>query len=94
MPDDVTADIPPGWTLTEDGVAIERAYHFADFVQAIGFMAGVAPHCERANHHPEWQNTYRHVEVRLTTHEAGGLTDRDIALAKIMDQVAGLLLEG
>ncbi len=76
----------PRWTLSADGLAITRSLIFADFAQAFGFMARVAILAERADHHPEWFNVYNRVDIRLTTHDAGGLSKRDIALAKLIDQ--------
>ncbi|MGI4876510.1 MAG: 4a-hydroxytetrahydrobiopterin dehydratase [Janthinobacterium lividum] len=73
----------PGWT--RDGDHIVRKYRFADFVSAFAFMTRVALLAERADHHPEWSNVYDRVEVRLSTHDAGGLTVRDIALATAID---------
>ena len=73
----------PGWTRNGDG--IERAYKFADFVAAFAFMSRVALLAEKADHHPEWSNVYNRVEIRLTTHDAGGLSTRDFALAKAID---------
>ena len=75
----------PHWTLSEDALAITRTLMFADFAQAFSFMARVAIVAEKANHHPEWFNVYNRVEVRLTTHDAGGLSHRDVALAKAID---------
>ena len=73
----------PGWKLQGDG--IERAYKFADFVEAFAFMTRTALLAEKADHHPEWSNVYNKVEVRLTTHDAGGLSARDFALAAAID---------
>ena len=73
----------PGWTRNGDG--IERTYKFADFVAALAFMSRVALLAEKADHHPEWSNVYNRVEIRLTTHDAGGLSTRDFALAKLID---------
>ena len=73
----------PGWTRNGDG--IERTYKFADFVAAFVFMSRVALLAEKADHHPEWSNVYNRVEIRLTTHDAGGLSTRDFALAKLID---------
>ncbi len=78
----------PHWQL-EDGGAIGRTFVFADFSEAFGFMARAALAAETMNHHPEWSNVYRTVTVRLTTHDAGGLTQKDIALATTMDAIAG-----
>jgi 4a-hydroxytetrahydrobiopterin dehydratase len=73
----------PGWN--RDGNAIVRAYKFADFTHAFAFMTRVALLAEKADHHPEWSNVYNKVEVRLTTHDAGGLTQRDVDLATAID---------
>ena len=78
-----------GWSEIPGRDAITKTYQFADFVEAFGFMARAALHAEKLNHHPEWFNVYRTVEVTLSTHDAGGLTERDIALAKAMDALAG-----
>ncbi len=77
--------IPEGWN--GDATAIERIYRFADFPQAIGFMMEAATWCEAANHHPEWSNVWNRVAVRLTTHDAGGVTEKDIALARRFDAI-------
>src|SRR3954453_12553352 len=76
-----------GWTL-RDG-KLHRDYKFADFVEAFGFMASVALVAERMGHHPEWSNVWNTVRVELTTHDAGGITAADLALAAAMDQLAG-----
>ena len=73
----------PGWSHKGDG--IERRYEFKDFSAAFGFMARVALLAEKADHHPEWSNVYNRVEIRLTTHDAGGLSTRDFALARAID---------
>jgi len=77
----------PGWTLRADGLAIERTFTFADFVEAFGFMTRVAILAEKADHHPEWFNVWNRVEITLTTHDAGGLSQRDVAMAKAIQQV-------
>ena len=77
----------PGWRVVNG--KLHREYKFADFPHAFGFMATAAPAIEKMNHHPEWVNVYRTVDVRLTTHDAGGLTENDIAMAKAMDGYAG-----
>ena len=74
-----------GWAFARDG--IEKTFTFKDFVEAFGFMAKVAILAEKANHHPEWSNVYNRVEVRLSTHDAGGLTDKDFDLAKAIEAV-------
>jgi len=77
----------PGWTL-EDG-KLHREYRFRDFNEAFGFMTRVALIAEQANHHPEWFNVYDRVVVDLTTHDAGGITERDTAMAAAMNRFAG-----
>lgn len=77
----------PEWTLREQ--KIHRQFTFANFVEAFGFMSAVALLAERANHHPEWSNVYNRVDIELTTHDAGGLTGRDFALAQEIDLLAG-----
>lgn len=77
----------PDWALRDDGLAIVRTFRFADFVEAFGFMARAAILAEKADHHPEWFNVYNRVDVTLTTHDAGGLSTRDVAMAKAMDAV-------
>ena len=79
----------PGWAEEADSDAISRTYIFADFNEAFGFMARAALVAEKMDHHPEWFNVYKTVEVTLTTHDAGGVSERDITLAKAMDQIAG-----
>jgi 4a-hydroxytetrahydrobiopterin dehydratase len=77
-----------GWREVQGRDAITRKFVFADFNQAFGFMTRVALVAEKMDHHPEWFNVYKTVEVTLSTHDAGGLTDRDVALAKTMDGFA------
>ncbi len=78
----------PGWSLEDDGQAIRRDFKFAGFSQAFAFMTRVALAAEKMDHHPEWSNVYNRVSVRLTTHDAGGLTERDLRLARLMDEAA------
>ena len=78
-----------GWTMVEGRDAIAKTFRFADFNAAFGFMTRVALAAERMDHHPEWRNVWRTVEVTLTTHAAGGLTRRDVELAQTMDRLAG-----
>ena len=77
-----------GWTLLEDREAIRKEFRFKTFNSAFGFMARAALTAEKLDHHPEWFNVYNRVEVTLSTHDAGGLTERDIALAAFMDGLA------
>ena len=76
------------WSLARDGKAIERTFQFEDFVRAFGFMSSVAILAEKQDHHPEWFNVYNRVEVTLTTHDANGLSQRDVTLAKAIDALA------
>lgn len=75
----------PGWTYDGDRDAIRRHFEFTDFNQAFGFMTRVALLAEKADHHPEWSNVWNKVEILLTTHDAGGLSVRDIQMAKAID---------
>ncbi len=77
-----------GWLRVEGREAITRSYRFADFNAAFGWMTRVALIAEKLDHHPDWRNSYNRVEVVLTTHDAGGLTDLDFQLAAFMDRVA------
>ena len=79
----------PQWTLRDDGLAIVRKLKFSDFGEAFGFMTRVAIAAEKADHHPEWFNVYNRVEITLTTHDAGGLSARDVALAEAIDAMVG-----
>ncbi len=79
----------PGWSRVEG--KLYREYHFTDFVQAFGFMTQAALEIEKQNHHPEWCNAYRTVVVYLSTHEADGISKRDFALARTMDELADRL---
>lgn len=78
-----------GWSETSGRDAITRKFVFADFNEAFGFMTRAALVAEKLDHHPEWFNVYKTVDVTLSTHDAGGLTDRDIKLAEAMDKIAG-----
>jgi 4a-hydroxytetrahydrobiopterin dehydratase len=78
-----------GWELAGDGRGIAKSFRFKDFSAAFGWMARVALAAEKADHHPEWKNVYRTVEVVLSTHSAGGITALDIELAAAMDRLAG-----
>lgn len=77
-----------GWALGDDGLSVSRTFRFADFVEAFGFMTRCALMAEKLDHHPEWRNVYSRVEVRLTTHDSGGLTERDFLLAAAMNRAA------
>lgn len=77
-----------GWQRTKGHKAIHKSFMFADFNAAFGFMTRCALQAEQMNHHPEWFNVYSRVDVTLTTHDAGGVTDKDITLAAFMDKAA------
>lgn len=78
-----------GWREVEGRDAIVKRFAFADFNEAFGFMTRVAVQAEKSDHHPEWSNVYNRVEILLTTHDAGGLSERDVKLARFIDTVAG-----
>lgn len=84
--DEALKTLDSGWVRQPD--ALERTFKFPDFVTAFGFMSEVALVAERANHHPEWFNVYGTVRVRLTSHDAGGITSRDVDLARAMERAA------
>lgn len=76
----------PQWQYDEARGAITREFRFADFAQAFAFMTEIALAAEKRDHHPEWSNVYNRVSITLTTHDAGGLTQRDIDLAGVADR--------
>jgi len=77
-----------GWSEVQGRDAITKSFKFADFNQAWGFMTRVALAAEKADHHPEWFNVYNKVDITLSTHDAGGVSDKDVALAKVIDSAA------
>ncbi|GGL56870.1 4a-hydroxytetrahydrobiopterin dehydratase [Wenxinia marina] len=77
-----------GWTVADGRDALTRSYQFRNFIDAFGFMTRAAIWAEKWKHHPEWSNVYNRVDVTLTTHDAGGLTELDVKLAKKMNQLA------
>jgi len=77
-----------GWVLSDDGKAISKTFRFRGFRDAMAWMARAAFEAEHLNHHPEWSNVYNRVEVRLTTHDTGGLTEKDIELARRMERIS------
>ena len=78
----------PDWTRDTDGLGISRQFKFKNFNAAFGFMTRCALEAEKADHHPEWSNVYNKVDIRLTTHDAGGLSQRDFDLAAKIDRIA------
>jgi 4a-hydroxytetrahydrobiopterin dehydratase len=77
-----------GWSEVTDRDAISKTFQFKDFNEAFGFMARAALIAEKMDHHPEWFNVYKKVEVTLSTHDAGGVTELDVKLAEAMDKIA------
>lgn len=91
LPDSERVKLPstlPEWDYDGERDAIRRSFQFQDFVEAFGFMTQVALLAERADHHPEWSNVYNRVDIVLTTHDADGLSSRDVSLAKQIDALA------
>ncbi len=80
-------DSLPGWS--QEGEAIVRTYEFADFRAALDFMNRAAGPIEEMDHHPEWTNVYNRVDIKLSSHDVGGVTGRDVQLARVLDRVAG-----
>ena len=79
----------PGWTHDAERDAIAKSFRFRDFGEAFAFMTRVALEAEKADHHPEWSNVWNRVDIALTTHSAGGLTEKDVALARKIEAIAG-----
>ena len=78
-------DAPNGWAFEDGGKALVRSLKFKDFGEAFGFLTRVALHAEKADHHPEFTNVWNRVDFRLTTHDSGGVTDRDVKLAEAIN---------
>jgi 4a-hydroxytetrahydrobiopterin dehydratase len=79
---------PTGWTRSDDGSAIERRFVFRDFSEAFAFLTRVAMHAEKVDHHPEFTSVWNKVDFRLTSHDAGGVTERDLELAQVIADLA------
>lgn len=82
--EELNQGLSEGWTIEND--QLKKDFEFSDFITAFGFMSQVAISAEKMNHHPEWFNVYNRVEVNLSTHEAGGITERDFQLAHKMEE--------
>ena len=82
-------NIAEGWTADDDGKALTRTYRFKDFSEAFAFLTRVALHAEKVDHHPEFTSVWNRVDFRLTSHDAGGVTERDRNLAKAINAIAG-----
>jgi 4a-hydroxytetrahydrobiopterin dehydratase len=87
--EEAAMDAPDGWTFEEGGKALLRAFKFKDFSEAFAFLTRVAMHAEKVDHHPEITNVWNRVDFRLTTHDTGGVTDRDVKLAEAINKLAG-----
>jgi 4a-hydroxytetrahydrobiopterin dehydratase len=82
-------ETPDGWSLEEGGKALVRTINFKNFSEAFGFLTRVALHAEKADHHPEFTSVWNRVDFRLTTHDAGGVTERDLKLAEAINRILG-----
>ena len=80
---------PEGWTIEDGGKALVRSFTFKDFGEAFAFLTRVALHAEKVDHHPEFTSRWNRLDFRLTSHDAGGVTDRDRALAEAIDALCG-----
>jgi len=80
-------DAPAGWALEDGGKALVRTLKFKGFSEAFAFLTRVAMHAEKVDHHPEFTSVWNRVDFRLTSHDAGGVTDRDVALAEAIDRL-------
>ena len=81
-------DAPDGWTLENSGKALTRTFKFADFSEAFAFLTRVALHAEKADHHPEFTSVWNRVDFRLTSHDKGEVTERDLELAEAINRIA------
>lgn len=82
-------DVPRGWSFDEAGKALVRQLTFDDFSEAFGFLARLALHAEKVDHHPEFTSVWNRVDLRLTSHDAGGVTERDLKLAAAINRLVG-----
>ena len=82
-------DVPDGWTMEDGGKALVRSFTFKDFSTAFAFLTRVALHAEKVDHHPEFTNVWNRVDFRLTSHDSGAVTERDVKLAAAINKLAG-----
>ena len=82
-------ETPQGWSIEDGSKALVRSLRFNDFSEAFGFLTRLALHAEKADHHPEFTNIWNRVDLRLTTHDASAVTDKDVALAKAINRLLG-----
>ena len=80
-------DAPDGWAIEDGGKALVRSFAFKDFSEAFGFLTRIALHAEKVDHHPEFTSRWNRIDFRLTSHDAGGVTERDLALAEAIDRL-------
>ena len=85
----MSSEAPEGWSIEEGSKALTRTLKFKDFSKAFAFLTRVAMHAEKVDHHPEFTNVWNRVDFRLTSHDAGGVTERDIKLAQAINRLAG-----
>jgi 4a-hydroxytetrahydrobiopterin dehydratase len=81
------SDLPDGWSLEEGGKALVRSLRFKDFSEAFAFLTRVAMHAEKVDHHPEFTNVWNRIDFRVTTHDTGGVTERDVKLAEAITRL-------
>jgi 4a-hydroxytetrahydrobiopterin dehydratase len=81
-------EAPEGWSVEDGGKALTRSFQFKDFNEAFGFLTRVALHAERVDHHPEFTSVWNRIDFRLTSHDVGGISDRDVKLARAIDVLA------
>jgi 4a-hydroxytetrahydrobiopterin dehydratase len=84
----MSIEVPAGWQLSADGKALLRTYRFRNFAQAFAFLTKVAQHAEAVDHHPEFTSRWNRVDFRLTSHDVDGISERDLALARVIDDLA------
>jgi 4a-hydroxytetrahydrobiopterin dehydratase len=82
-------DAPDGWAIEQGGKALVRSFRFTEFAEAFAFLTRVAMHAEKHDHHPEFTSVWNRVDFRLTSHDSGGVTERDVALAAAISALAG-----
>ncbi len=82
-------ELPEGWTLDDAGKALVRSFRFKNFSEAFAVLTRVALHAEKADHHPEFTNVWNRIDFRLTSHDAGGVTERDVKLAGAINAITG-----
>lgn len=82
-------DVPTGWNIEAGGKALNRSFTFKNFSEAFGVLTRIAMHAEKVDHHPEFTSVWNRIDFRLTSHDAGGVTERDARLAEAINRIAG-----